>query len=63
MSVARASLPFDEQLRPFWPLLYVAWSDGEVSVEEAELVRARVAAAPWLAPAAREALARWLDPV
>lgn len=62
MSEARASLPFDEQLRPFWPLLYVAWSDGELTEEEAELVRARLAAAPWLAPAARDALQRWLDP-
>jgi acyl-CoA oxidase len=62
MSEVRASLPFDEQLRPFWPLLYVAWSDGELSEEEAALVRARLADAPWLAPAAREALARWLDP-
>lgn len=52
----------DPQLRPFLPLLYVAWADMELQPEEATSVRARIAAQPWLRPAAREALDAWLDP-
>ncbi len=50
---SRTALLEDPQLRPFLPLLWVAWSDGDM--EEADLAElcARVAAMPWLRPAAR----------
>lgn len=51
----------DPQLRPFVPLLYVAWSDGEVSASERRAITARVDAQPWLRPAARQILQGWLE--
>ncbi|RYZ66228.1 MAG: acyl-CoA oxidase, partial [Proteobacteria bacterium] len=51
----------DPQLRPFVPLLYVAWSDGDVSTAERAAITARVDAQPWLRPAARQVLKGWLD--
>ncbi len=52
----------EPQLRPFLPLLYVAWADGDLSTEERELLRSRLAAQPWLKPRLREQLEQWLDP-
>lgn len=58
----RGALLEDPQLRPFLPLLWVAWSDGDLEPEELRAVAAQVEAMPWLRPAARIALAAWLDP-
>ena len=58
----RTALLEDAQLRPFLPLLWVAWSDGELEDEELLDLRAKVEAMPWLRPAARIALSEWLDP-
>jgi acyl-CoA oxidase len=52
----------DPQLRPFLPLVYVAWADGDLDDEECVALRERLAAHPWVAPAARAALAEWFDP-
>lgn len=52
----------DPQLRPFLPLVYVAWADGELTDDELGALRERLAAQPWVAPAARAALTAWLDP-
>lgn len=56
------SVLHDPQLRPFLPLVYVAWADGELDDEELVSLRERLAAQPWVAPTARAALAAWLDP-
>jgi acyl-CoA oxidase len=52
----------DPQLRPFLPLLYVAWADGSLTEPELAQARDRVASRPWLTPRARRALSSWLDP-
>ena len=58
----RTALLEDPQLRPFLPLLWVAWSDGDLEADELRAVADRMAAMPWLRPAARAALGAWLDP-
>ncbi|MBX3182253.1 MAG: acyl-CoA dehydrogenase family protein [Polyangiaceae bacterium] len=50
----------DPQLRPFVPLLFIAWSDGDVSPSERRAIAARIEAQPWLRPAARRVLEGWL---
>jgi acyl-CoA oxidase len=62
MSDALLSALQDPQLRPFLPLVYVAWADGELDDEELVALRERLAAQPWVAPTARAELADWLDP-
>jgi acyl-CoA oxidase len=49
------------ELRPFLPMLYVAWADGRLDPNDEAAVRAHVASQPWLKPAARIALEAWLD--
>ncbi len=58
----RLALLEDPQIRPFLPLLWVAWSDGDLEAAELDALRARVGSTPWLRPAARLALAAWLEP-
>lgn len=58
----RTALLEDPQLRPFLPLLWVAWSDGDLEPDELRAVAERMKATPWLRPAARMALEAWLDP-
>ncbi|MDH3734754.1 MAG: acyl-CoA dehydrogenase family protein [Gemmatimonadota bacterium] len=53
-----ADLDRDPRLLPFYPLLYLAWADGELSEREADLIRQHVEAAG-LGP---EPLEGWLDP-
>lgn len=62
MSDPSLSVLHDPQLRPFLPLVYVAWADGELGDDELLALRERLTAQPWIAPAARAALADWLDP-
>lgn len=59
---SRTELLADVQLRPFLPLLWVAWSDGDMEGEDLEALKARVEEMPWLRPAARLGLSQWLDP-
>src|SRR5215470_13986519 len=61
MDTDRMAMLEDPQLQPFLPLLYLAWADGELDGEERAAVGAHIAAQPWLRPAARQAVARWLD--
>jgi acyl-CoA oxidase len=58
----RTRLLEDPQLRPFLPLLWVAWSDGDLEPDELRALAAHVDSMPWLRPAARAALSAWLDP-
>lgn len=58
----RAALLDDPQLRGFLPLLYVAWADGDLEDADRVVLAAHLARQPWLRPAARAALDRWLDP-
>ncbi len=62
MDQPRLALLDDPQLRPFLPLLYVAWADGDLSSAQRAAIAARVEAQPWLRPAARAAVERWLEP-
>jgi acyl-CoA oxidase len=59
---SRTALLDDVQLRPFLPLLWVAWSDGDMEEDDLEDLHRQVEAMPWLRPAARIALAKWLEP-
>jgi len=52
----------EPELRPFLPLLYVAWADGDLGHEERTILWERLAAQPGLKPRLREALGAWLDP-
>jgi len=58
----RTTLLDTPELRPFLPMLYVAWADGALEPGEALVLRSQVAAQPWLKPSARLALEAWLDP-
>src|SRR5688572_21429834 len=57
----RAALLDDPQLRPFLPLLYVAWADGDLVDADRTAIAGYLAQQPWLRPAARTALEGWLD--
>ncbi|MDQ3263771.1 MAG: acyl-CoA dehydrogenase family protein [Myxococcota bacterium] len=52
----------EPELRPFLPLLYVAWADGDFSPEQRALLTERIEGQPWLTPPLREALVPWLRP-
>ncbi|MCP3141775.1 acyl-CoA dehydrogenase family protein [Pyxidicoccus xibeiensis] len=54
------SLP---RLAPLVPMLYVAWTDGELTHEEIRALGAAARAQPWLDLRSNVVLARWLDPV
>ena len=58
---SRASLD-DPRLVAFYPLLYVAWADGDLSPEEVRAICARVHGAEGLEHGCRDHLAGWLDP-
>jgi len=54
------SLP---RLAPLVPMLYVAWTDGDLSHEELRALGAAARAQPWLDLRSSAVLARWLDPL
>lgn len=51
----------EPELRPYLPLLYLAWADGDLGPSERALIQRHVEAQPWLKPRLREALQSWLD--
>ncbi|SET77364.1 acyl-CoA dehydrogenase [Stigmatella erecta] len=54
------SLP---RLAPLVPLLYVAWTDGDLTHEEIRALGTAARAQPWLDLRASAVLAQWLDPL
>ena len=52
----------ERALLPFLPLLYVAWSDGDLTADEVDRLRALIHGHDDLGPEQRERLGRWLDP-
>ena len=50
-------------LAPLIPMLYVAWTDGELSAEELRSLGAAARAQPWLDLKASSVLALWVDPL
>lgn len=60
--MALESLLQEPELRPFLPLLYLAWADGDLDAGERAHIRARIEEQPWLKPRLRLALEKWLDP-
>ena len=52
----------ERALLPFLPLLYVAWSDGDLTADEVDRLRALIHGHDDLGPEQRERLERWLDP-
>ncbi len=54
------SLP---RLTPLVPMLYVAWTDGELTHDEIRALGAAARAQPWLDLRSNTVLARWLDPL
>jgi acyl-CoA oxidase len=54
------SLP---RLAPLVPMLYVAWTDGELTAEELRALSTAARQQPWLDLRSNVVLARWLDPV
>ncbi len=51
-----------EDLIPIMPMIYVAWSDGDLTSDEVRNIRARAAEQDWLSEEAKRRLARWLNP-
>jgi acyl-CoA oxidase len=49
-------------LLPFLPLLYVAWSDGNLELAELRAICGRVLDVWKMSPEERERIVRWLDP-
>lgn len=62
MTPDRLALLDDPQVRPFLPLLYVAWVDGDLSAAQRGAIVQQLEQQPWLRPAARHAIERWLAP-
>jgi acyl-CoA oxidase len=52
----------DERIRPFLPLVYLAWSDGELTPGEIEGICSAVALHPGIDLDCQVALRHWLDP-
>ncbi len=52
----------DPRRLAFFPLLYVAWADGDLSPEETRAICARVSATEGLERGCRDHLGGWLDP-
>ena len=57
-----ADLTENERLIPIMPMVYVAWSDGDLSDDEIRNIRAKAADKDWLDADARDKLAVWLNP-
>ncbi len=53
---------FDSALRPFLPMLYVAWADGELTDSEIRSICAKLSAVEGLDQSCQTALGGWLDP-
>jgi acyl-CoA oxidase len=53
----------DERLRAFLPLIYLAWSDGELSGDEMSSICEIVSGFPGIDGDCQTALGRWLDPL
>ncbi|MEX2530671.1 MAG: acyl-CoA dehydrogenase [Gemmatimonadota bacterium] len=62
MSSTSASRPIPDELLPFLPLVFVAWSDGVLSDAEMTEIQGRIDGEEGLTPEARETLQGWLDP-
>ena len=60
--MATGALLQEPELRPFLPLLWLAWADGDLGPDERALIRARIEAQPWLKPRLRLELEQWLEP-
>ncbi|MFB6373018.1 MAG: hypothetical protein ABEN55_07865, partial [Bradymonadaceae bacterium] len=52
----------NERLIPILPMIYVAWSDGDLTDDEIRQIRGTAADQEWLDSDAKDRLARWLDP-
>ena len=52
----------DPKLLPYLPLLYVAWSDGNMDLAELRSICSRVVEVWKMSPEDRERFGRWLDP-
>ena len=52
----------DERLRPFLPLVYAAWADGELTADEISGICAAVGLYPGIDVDCQVALRHWLDP-
>jgi acyl-CoA oxidase len=69
MSLDEAQVPSAQELlslprlAPLVPMLYVAWTDGELTREEISALGAAARAQPWLDLRSSAVLARWLDPL
>jgi acyl-CoA oxidase len=69
MSVDEAQGPSAQELlsvprlAPLVPMLYVAWTDGELTSEEISALGAAARAQPWLDLRSSAVLAKWLDPL
>ncbi|RYZ40908.1 MAG: acyl-CoA oxidase, partial [Myxococcaceae bacterium] len=50
-------------LAPLIPMLYVAWTDGEMTAEELRALGTAARAQPWLDLKASTVLAVWVDPL
>jgi acyl-CoA oxidase len=63
MTKATRSLPLeDPRILPFLPMIYVAWSDGDLTHAEAEAICRQAREAEGLDCDCQEALGAWLDP-
>lgn len=54
--------PLPDELVPFLPLVYVAWTDGVLSSEELRRIHGEIREFEPVSPEARDALRAWLDP-
>lgn len=61
-SKSLAILTENERLVPIMPMVYVAWSDGDLTDEEIRNIRGTAAAQDWLDEDAIQRLSDWLDP-
>ena len=52
----------ENNLLPFLPMLYVAWSDAILDGPELEALSQKMQDQTWLSPPDKQVLAHWMDP-
>jgi len=62
MQSSSTHAPYSPAIMSLLPLLYVGWSDRNLSLAELDLLKSKVAGMKWLSDADKALLMRWGNP-